>query len=69
MQLSVRLSTRPNPGVWPRVVVTIIVVIIVAAAGWAACGPSGVIAVLAASGALTRLAPRQALARGDGGCL
>jgi hypothetical protein len=44
-------------------------VIIVAAAGWAACGPSGVIAVLAASGALTRLAPRQALARGDGGCL
>jgi hypothetical protein len=46
--------------VWPRVLVTIIVIVIVAAAGWAWHGPSGVITVLAGSGALARLAPRQA---------
>jgi hypothetical protein len=57
MQLSVKLATRPHPGVWPRVLVTIIIVIIVAAAGWAWYGPSGVIATLAASVALAQLAP------------
>lgn len=60
MNLSIRLVTRPRPGVWPRVLVTIIVIVIVAAAGWAWHGASGVIAVLAGSGALARLAPRQA---------
>jgi hypothetical protein len=63
MQLSVRLSMRPAPGVWPRVLVTIVIVIIMAVAGWAWYGPAGVIAVLSASGALAHLAPRQALAR------
>jgi hypothetical protein len=60
MQLSIKLVTRPYPGLWPRVLVTIIVIVIVAAAGWAWCGPSGVIAVLAGSGALVQLAPRPA---------
>jgi hypothetical protein len=68
MQLSVRLSTRPDPGVWPRVLVTIVIVVIVAAAGWAWYGPTGVIAVLSASGALAHLAPRQAGARNARGC-
>ena len=68
MQLSIRLVTRPRPGVWPAVLVTIIIVVIVAAAGWAWDGPSGVIAVLAASGALARLAPRPALVRSTRGC-
>lgn len=68
MQLSVRLSTRPHSGAWPRVLVTIVIVVIVTAAGWAACGPSGVIAVLAASGALAHLAPRQACLRSVRGC-
>ena len=64
MQLSVRLSMRPAPGVWPRLLVTIVIVIIMAVAGWAWYGPPGVIAVLSASGALAHLAPRQARARG-----
>lgn len=55
MQLSIRVVTRPRPGVWPRVLVTIVIIVIVAIAGWAAYGPSGVVAVLAGSGALTRL--------------
>jgi hypothetical protein len=63
VQLSVKLSTRPHPGDWPRVLVTIVIVVIVAAAGWACYGPSGVIAVLAASGALAHLAPRQPYVR------
>lgn len=67
MQLSVRLSTLPHSGVWPRVLVTIVIVLIVTVAGWAACGPSGVIAVLAASGALAHLAPRQARVRNTRG--
>jgi hypothetical protein len=67
MQLSVRLSTRPHPGVWPRVLVTIVIVVIVAAAGWAWYGPSGVIAGLAASGALAHLTPRPACDRGTRG--
>lgn len=62
MNLSIRLVTSPRPGVWPRVLVTVIVIVIVAAAGWAWHGPSGVIAVLAGSGALARLAPRPASA-------
>jgi polyferredoxin len=67
MQLSIRLATRPHPGVWPRVLVTIVIVVIVAAAGWAWYGPSGVIAVLAASGALAHLAPHQACVQGARG--
>lgn len=62
MQLSLRVVTRPASGDWPRVLVTVIVIVIVAAAGWAWLGPSGVIAVLAGSGALARLAPREAAA-------
>jgi hypothetical protein len=58
MHLSIKLVTRPRPGVWPRFLVTVIVIVIVAAAGWAWQGPAGVIAVLAGSGALARLAPR-----------
>jgi hypothetical protein len=68
MQLSLRIVTRPHAGVWPRVLVMIIILVIVAAAGWAWYGASGVIAVLAGSGALAQLAPRQ-LAAGDAeGC-
>jgi hypothetical protein len=63
MQLSIRLVTRPYPGLWPHVLVTIIVIVIVAAAGWAWHGPPGAIAVLAGSGALAQLAPRPAAAR------
>ena len=63
MQLSVRLVTRPRPGVWPRVLVTIIVIVIVTVAGWAAYGPSGVLVGLAGSGAFACLAPRQVVAR------
>jgi hypothetical protein len=61
MQLSVRLVTRPHAGVWPRVLVTIVIIVIVAAACWAWAGPSGVVAVLAGSGALAHLAQRPAL--------
>lgn len=61
MQLSIRLVTRPRPGVWPRVLVKIVVIVIVAVAGWAAYGPSGVLVALAGSGAC--LAPVQAGAR------
>jgi hypothetical protein len=68
MQLSLRIVTRPHPGVWPRVLVTIVIVVIVAAAGWAWYGASGVIAVLAGSGALAHLAPRQLAAPGAEGC-
>jgi hypothetical protein len=63
MQLSIKLVTRPRPGVWPRVLVTIVIIVIVAAAGWACYGPSGVIAVLAGGGALAQLAPRPAAGR------
>jgi hypothetical protein len=66
MQLSIRLVTRPHPGLWPRVLVTIIVIIILTAAGWAWHGPSGAIAVLAGSGTLAQLAPRQVAARAVG---
>lgn len=68
--MSIRLVTRPRPRVWPRVVVTIVIIVIVAIAGWAAYGPSGVIAVLAGSGALAQLiplAPRHGAARPTGG--
>jgi hypothetical protein len=63
VQLSVRLITRPRPGVWPRVLVTIVVIVIVTVAGWAAYGPSGVLVTLAGGGALAYLAPRQVGAR------
>lgn len=59
MQLSVRIITRPGRGIWPRALVMIIILIIVTAAGWALDGPSGVIAVLAGSGAFAHLSPRQ----------
>jgi hypothetical protein len=64
MQFSLRLVTHPDPGVWPRVVVTIIIIVILAAAGWAWYGPPGVIVALTSGGALTRLAPRGAVAGG-----
>jgi hypothetical protein len=70
MQLSIRLVTRPRPGVWPRVAVTVVIIVIVAIAGWAAYGPSGAIAVLAGSGALAQLTPlarRQGAVRPAGG--
>ena len=70
MQLSIRVVTGSRPRVWPRVVVTIVIIVIVAIAGWAAYGPSGVIAVLAASGALAQLGPlelRQGAIRPTGG--
>jgi hypothetical protein len=63
MQLSVRLVTRSRPGVWPRVLVTIVIIVIVAAACWAWAGPSGVVAVLAGSGALAHLAQRPDIPR------
>lgn len=62
MQFSVKVVTRPPSGAWPRVLVTVIVIVIVAAAAWAWHGPAGVIAVLAGSGTLARLAPRPAAA-------
>jgi len=68
LKLSIRVVTRPQTGVWPRVLVTIVIVIVVAAAGWACYGPSAVIAVLAGSGALANLAPRQAAARAAREC-
>jgi hypothetical protein len=61
MQLSIRLVTRPRPGYWPRVLVTILVIVIVSAAGWAWNGPAGIIvAALACGGALAPLAQRTA---------
>lgn len=62
MQLSIRLVTRPRPGVWPRVLVTIVVIVIVAVAGWAAYGPSGVMVALASGGSLACLTPGQVAA-------
>jgi hypothetical protein len=43
--------------------VTIVIIVIVAAACWAWAGPSGVVAVLAGSGALAHLAQRQDIPR------
>jgi hypothetical protein len=63
VQLSIRLVTRPRPGVWPRVLVTIVVIVIVAVAGRAAYGPSGVLMAIAGCGALACLPPNQVVTR------
>jgi hypothetical protein len=55
VQLSVRLVTRPGPGIWPRILVTVVVIVIVAAAAWAGYGPPGVIALFAGGGVLAQL--------------
>jgi polyferredoxin len=64
VQFSLRVVTHPDPGVWPRVLVTIIIIVILAVAGWAWYGPPGVIVALTGGGALTQLAPCRAVARG-----